>query len=182
MEIPTIGRVSNSPFFSGFHKLVTKSSRQIVEITNMLGQIISWAAQWHLCWGSSKNKRVGRDSPLFLEQIWTLGMYPKIKYYSISHNVYSAKILGVWWHSEAIHMLQGSVFRSRLVGFVQTWYNWRPGLKCPHKPGGGTGCPIGMSIGSTDWSRRCPGTIWHAFDQTSQFGTDPSCCEVSDGG
>jgi hypothetical protein len=69
-------------------------------------------------------------------------MHPKIfLYYSISHNVYSAKILGVWWHSEAIHMLQGSVFRSRLVGFVQTWYNWRPGLKCPHKPGGGTGCP-----------------------------------------
>ena len=29
----------------GFHKLVTKSSRQLVEITNMLGQIISWAAQ-----------------------------------------------------------------------------------------------------------------------------------------
>lgn len=69
-------------------------------------------------------------------------LYSKIfLYYSISHNVYSAKILGVWWHSEAIHMLQGSVFRSRLVGFVQTWYNWRPGLKCPHKPGGGTGCP-----------------------------------------
>ena len=57
-------------FFSGFHKLVTKSSRQIVEITNMLGQIISWAAQRHLGIRQLQKESilgwtVGRDSPPF---------------------------------------------------------------------------------------------------------------------
>ncbi|CAL1166140.1 unnamed protein product [Cladocopium goreaui] len=43
-QVPHMFHPSKTPCL-GFHKLVTKSSRQIVEITNMLGQIISWAAQ-----------------------------------------------------------------------------------------------------------------------------------------
>lgn len=43
-QVPHMFHPSKTPCL-GFHKLVTKSSRQIVEITNMLGQIISDAIE-----------------------------------------------------------------------------------------------------------------------------------------
>lgn len=46
-KTPCLGWISEREVFekglAGFHRLVTKSSRSIVDIAEMLGQIISWA-------------------------------------------------------------------------------------------------------------------------------------------
>ena len=46
-KTPCLGWISEREVFekglAGFHRLVTKSSRSIADIAEMLGQIISWA-------------------------------------------------------------------------------------------------------------------------------------------